>query len=264
MLRRMDLEEERRNQAEEKVAETAEATKKAAEAALTWDPFDPRAAAFSAEPVELIDHHVMGKGRMKKVEGWHTFLETLSLSLALQEEPFVRELQLCVPVKTEILQTKLPLDTAARSSKLFYYLTPSLAKWERGLELPRSCSKRQGMSACGYEVVRTITLSEPRSVRAPFGVCCHVLFLSSRGRPCPFQDLLQLSRRASSAALLCLVSLLPTVVTKDVAEGSSGPREVAKSKLLLVVRETLPESLPVVAFPVENHVQTNFRAEALQ
>ena len=94
---------------------------------------------------------------MKEVEGWHTFLETLSSWLALQEEAFVRELQLCVPVKTEILQTKLPSDIAARSSKLFYYLTQSLAKWERGLELLRSCSKRQGMSACGYEVVRTIT-----------------------------------------------------------------------------------------------------------
>ena len=100
----------------------------------------------------------MGKGRMKEVEGWHTFLEILSLWLALQEKAFVRELQLCVPVKAEIVQTKLPSDTAARSSKLFYYLTQSLAKWERGLELLRSCSKRQGMSACGYEVVRTITL----------------------------------------------------------------------------------------------------------
>ena len=178
MLRRMDLEEERRNKAEEKVAETAEAAKKAAEAALTRDPFDPRAAASSVDPgdkvsgssfggsnraekylppLPLIDHHVMGKGRMKEVEGWHTFLETLSSWLALQEEAFVRELQLCVPVKAEILQTKLPSDAAARSSKLFYYLTQSLAKWERGLELLRSCSKRQGMSACGYEVVRTIT-----------------------------------------------------------------------------------------------------------
>ena len=65
-------------------------------------------------------------------------------------------------------------------------------------------------------------------------------------------------------ALLRLVSLLPTVVTEDVTEGSSGPREVAKSKLLLVVRETLPESVPVVAFSVENHVLANLRAEALQ
>ena len=32
---------------------------------------------------------------MKEVEGWHTFLETLSSWLALQEEAFVRELQLC-------------------------------------------------------------------------------------------------------------------------------------------------------------------------
>ena len=60
------------------------------------------------------------------------------------------------------------------------------------------------------------------------------------------------------------MSLLPTVVTEDVTEGSSGPREVAKSKLFLVVRETLPESLPVVAFSVENHVLANFRTEALQ
>ena len=52
MLRRRDLEEKRRNKAEEKVAETAEAAKKAAEAALTRDPFDPRAAAFSANPVD--------------------------------------------------------------------------------------------------------------------------------------------------------------------------------------------------------------------
>ena len=110
MLRRMDLEEERRNKAEKKVAKTAEAAKKAAEAALTRDPFDPRAAASSVDPgdkvsgssfggsnraekylppLPLIDHHVMGKGRMKKVEGWHTFLETLSSWLALQEEAFV-------------------------------------------------------------------------------------------------------------------------------------------------------------------------------
>ena len=54
MLRRMDLEEERRNKAEEKVAETAEAAKKAAEAALTRDPFDPRAAASSVDPGDKV------------------------------------------------------------------------------------------------------------------------------------------------------------------------------------------------------------------
>ncbi|CAE7255000.1 RE2 [Symbiodinium sp. CCMP2592] len=99
----------------------------------------------------------MGKGRMKEVETWHSFMETLSSWLALQEEAFVRELQLCIPVKTEIVQADLNPETAARSSKLFYYLTQSLAKWERGSELLRSCSKRQGQSACGYEVIRTIT-----------------------------------------------------------------------------------------------------------
>jgi len=178
MLRRMDLEEERRNKAEEKVVEAAEAAKKAAEAAKTRDPFDPSAtpAASSAAPafgssgpsfgnraekylpnLPLIDHQGMGKGRMKEVETWHAFLETLSSWLALQEEAFVRELQLCIPVKTEIQQSSLNAETAARSSKLFYYLTQSLAKWERGVELLKSCSKRQAQSACGYEVIRTIT-----------------------------------------------------------------------------------------------------------
>ena len=85
---------------------------------------------------------------MKEVETWHSFMETLSSWLALQEEAFVRELQLCIPVKSEIKQVDLNAETAARSSKLFYYLTQSLAKWDRGLELLRSCSKRQGQSAC--------------------------------------------------------------------------------------------------------------------
>ena len=181
MLRRMDLEEERRNKAEEKVLEAAEAAKKAAEAAQTRDPFQPSTAPSSSTAtapavvpptsgfggsnraekylpnLPLIDHQGMGKGRMKEVETWHSFMETLSSWLALQEEAFVRELQLCIPVKTEILQASLNPETAARSSKLFYYLTQSLAKWERGIELLKSCSKRQAQSACGYEVIRTIT-----------------------------------------------------------------------------------------------------------
>ena len=176
MLRRMDLEEERRNKAEEKVHEAAEAAQKAAEAARTRDPFDlstassavgaasAPSAGFGGNRAEkylpslpLIDHLGMGKGRMKEVETWHSFMETLSSWLALQEEAFVRELQLCIPVKSEIKQVDLNAETAARSSKLFYYLTQSLAKWDRGLELLRSCSKRQGQSACGYEVIRTIT-----------------------------------------------------------------------------------------------------------
>ena len=173
MLRRMDLEEERRNKAEEKVHEAAEAAKQAAAAARTRDPFDPSAASRTATPASapssgfggsnraekylpslpVMDHQGMGKGRMKEVETWHSFMETLSSWLALQEEAFVRELQLCVPVKAEIKQIDLNAETAARSSKLFYYLTQSLAKWERGIELLRSCSKRQGQSACGYEVI---------------------------------------------------------------------------------------------------------------
>ncbi|CAE7811928.1 unnamed protein product [Symbiodinium sp. CCMP2592] len=185
MLRRMDLEEERRNKAEEKVHEAAEAAKQAAEAAKTRDPFQPSTAPASSSAASsavspavpspsgysgaggraekylpnlpVIDHQGMGKGRMKEVETWHSFMETLSSWLALQEEAFVRELQLCIPVKKEIVQADLNPETAARSSKLFYYLTQSLAKWERGSELLRSCSKRQGQSACGYEVIRTIT-----------------------------------------------------------------------------------------------------------
>ena len=47
----------------------------------------------------------------EEVEGWHTFLETLSSWLALQEEAFLREFQLYVSVKTKIVQTKLPSDT---------------------------------------------------------------------------------------------------------------------------------------------------------
>ena len=52
-------------------------------------------------------------------------------------------------------QAKLQSPVAARS-KLFYYLVQCLAKWKRGLELLRSVSKRQGLSAAGYEVVRTL------------------------------------------------------------------------------------------------------------
>ena len=173
MLRRMDLEEERRTKAEEKVVEATEAARKAAETALTRDPFDPKEAASAkaspsvpfttsyggsnrAEkylpPLPVIDHQGMGKGRMKEVETWHAFMETLSSWLALQEEAFVRELQLCIPVKTEIEQVTLNPETASRSAKLFYYLKQSLSKWERGLEIIRSCSKRQGQSACGFSV----------------------------------------------------------------------------------------------------------------
>ena len=79
------------------------------------------------------------------------------LVVGFADESFVRELQLCVKVKHEILQKDLSVEVAARSAKLFYDLSQALAKWERGLELLRSCSKRQALSACGYEAMRTIT-----------------------------------------------------------------------------------------------------------
>ena len=77
-------------------------------------------------------------------------LETMSSWLALQDEAYANEIRLCISVKDEIRQDLLPPDTAARSAKLFYLLSQSLAKWERGLELLRSCSKRQSMSATGF------------------------------------------------------------------------------------------------------------------
>ncbi|CAE7690609.1 unnamed protein product, partial [Symbiodinium necroappetens] len=178
MLRCMDLEEKRRNEADEKAAETARIAAEAALKAKTVDPFVPAPpSSSSAAPtvtasytqsvpqnraekylpnLPVIDHQGMSKGRMREVECWHSFLETLSSWLALQDEAYVRELQFCVKTKHEIDQASLAADVAARSAKLFYYLTQSLAKWERGLELLRSCSKRQAQSATGYEVVRTI------------------------------------------------------------------------------------------------------------
>ena len=182
LMRRMDLEEKRRNEAEEKAAETARLVAEAAARAKTEDPFAaapstpsvPFAGATSSSSsvrsplvqnraekylpsLPMLEHQGMNKGRMREVETWHAYLETLSSWLALQDESFVRELQLCVKQKNEILQKDLADDVAARSAKLYYYLTQSLSRWERGQELLRSCSKRQSLSACGYEAVRTIT-----------------------------------------------------------------------------------------------------------
>ncbi|CAE7458441.1 GIP, partial [Symbiodinium microadriaticum] len=123
----------------------------------SYTPSVPQNRAEKYLPnLPVIDHQGMSKGRMREVECWHSFLETLSSWLALQDEAYVRELQFCVKTKHEIDQASLAANVAARSAKLFYYLTQSLAKWEKGLELLRSCSKRQSQSATGYEVVRTI------------------------------------------------------------------------------------------------------------
>ena len=103
-----------------------------------------------------IQHGEMGKGRMKEVGEWHRFLEVLVSWLALIDEAYVSEMRHCLKHPNVIEQAKLQSPVAARSAKLFYYLGQCLAKWERGLELLRSVSKRQGLSAAGYEVVRTL------------------------------------------------------------------------------------------------------------
>ncbi|CAE7467844.1 unnamed protein product [Symbiodinium natans] len=140
LMRRMDLEEKRRNEAEEKAAETARLVAEAAARAKTEDPFAaapstpsvPFAGATSSSSsvrsplvqnraekylpsLPMLEHQGMNKGRMREVETWHAYLETLSSWLALQDESFVRELQLCVKQKNEILQKDLADDVAARS-----------------------------------------------------------------------------------------------------------------------------------------------------
>ena len=93
---------------------------------------------------------------MKEVGEWHRFLEVLVSWLALIDEAYVSEMRHCLKHPNVIEQAKLQSPVAARSAKLFYYLGQCLAKWERGLDLLRSVSKRQGLSAAGYEVVRTL------------------------------------------------------------------------------------------------------------
>ena len=182
MLRRMDSEEKRRNDAELAAAE-AKAKAEAAKASVPSDPFlaatsstggsfpssSPKDTGSSSggyvsnradkylPQLPVIAHQEMGRDRMREIEAWHGFLETMSSWL--EDEAYVNELRLCISVKDEIRQDRLPPDTAARSAKLFYLLSQSLAKWERGLELLRSCSKRQSMSATGYEAVRTLHLN---------------------------------------------------------------------------------------------------------
>ena len=66
------------------------------------------------------------------------------------------ELRQCLFVPNEIKQVTLPSDTAGRSARLFYLLQQALAKWDRGLEILRSVSTRQGNAAAGYEGVREL------------------------------------------------------------------------------------------------------------
>ena len=98
----------------------------------------------------------MKQGRIRELEEFHRFLEVLSSWLALTDDAFVGELRQCLFVPNEIKQVTLPSDTAGRSARLFYLLQQALAKWDRGLEILRSVSTRQGNAAAGYEGVREL------------------------------------------------------------------------------------------------------------
>ena len=107
-------------------------------------------------PLPLINHGEMKQGRIRELEEFHRFLEVLSSWLALTDDAFVGELRQCLFVPNEIQQVSLPSDTAGRSARLFYLLQQALAKWDRGLEILRSVSTRQGNAAAGYEGVREL------------------------------------------------------------------------------------------------------------
>ena len=107
-------------------------------------------------PLPLINHGEMKQGRIRELEEFHRFLEVLSSWLALTDDAFVGELRQCLFVPNEIKQVTLPSDTAGRSARLFYLLQQALAKWDRGLEILRSVSTRQGNAAAGYEGVREL------------------------------------------------------------------------------------------------------------
>ena len=98
----------------------------------------------------------MKQGRIRELKEFHRFLEVLSSWLALTDDAFVGELRQCLFVPNEIKQVTLPSDTAGRSARLFYLLQQALAKWDRGLEILRSVSTRQGNAAAGYEGVREL------------------------------------------------------------------------------------------------------------
>ena len=92
---------------------------------------------------------------MAEVEEWLRFTDVFSAWLALIDKSYVNELKLCRGYATEINQSPLAPAIVARSAKVFYYLQQCFAKWDRGMELLRSVSKRQGSTA-GYETMRFI------------------------------------------------------------------------------------------------------------
>ena len=163
---------DRRLNAEEKRREEEEAARKAANVPFGSSGMSSSSAAPAfavgsgftggnrAEKylpqIPILDHSKMGKGRMAEVEEWLRFTDVFSAWLALIDERYVNELKLCRGYATEINQSTLAPAIAARSAKVFYYLQQCFAKWDRGLELLRSVSKRQGSTAAGYETMRFI------------------------------------------------------------------------------------------------------------
>ena len=102
----------------------------------------------------LIDNVSMGKGRVRELEEYHRWCEVLASWLALIDDNYVNELRQAMTHDREIKQSDVAVPVASRSARLFYYLQQSLQKFERGMELVRSTSMRQGQAACGYEVMR--------------------------------------------------------------------------------------------------------------
>ena len=91
---------------------------------------------------------------MRELEEYHRWCEVLASWLALIDDNYVNELRQAMTHDREIKQSDMAVPVASRSARLFYYLQQSLQKFERGMELVRSTSMRQGQAACGYEVMR--------------------------------------------------------------------------------------------------------------
>ena len=103
-----------------------------------------------------IDHSAMSKGRVKELEEYHRWLEVVAGWLALIDDCYVGELRESLTFFRKIKQAELKAPVAARSARLFYYLQQSLQRFDRGMELIRSTSMRQGQAACGYECLRQL------------------------------------------------------------------------------------------------------------
>ena len=76
---------------------------------------------------------------------------------------YVGELRQALVHDTDTKQSILAAPVASRSAKMFYYLQQSLQKFDRGMELVRSTSMRQGqllvgMSACGSCTIPSLLL----------------------------------------------------------------------------------------------------------